>query len=249
MHRLLNRALNFAVLPRKLDITQILVDFNRFARSAIWQEYWHERESENQLNKPIFKKKKNNLPKNHTTPAGLKTFLNSIKSEIMDPRNRDEAKCNLEPDELEALTKLIQLQRERKIIIKAADKGAGIVIVNFEDYMKSCYNHLLTSLPNQNSEEAPKMSYSPVNEFALEDAKTKIIEVLDEALEANIISREEYTEKNPDNKDPAKFYCNYKVHNTNVEDNIPPVRPIISGSGSKSKNISIYLDYIYRKKT
>ena len=187
MHRLLNRALNFAVLPRKLDITQILVDFNRFARSAIWQEYWHERESENPLNKQIFKKKNNNLPKNHTTPAGLKTFLNSIKSEIMDPRNRDEAKYNLEPDELEALTKLIQLQRERKIIIKAADKGAGIVIVNFEDYMKSCYNHLLTSLPNQNSEEAPKMSYSPVNEFALEDAKTKIIEVLDEALEAKII--------------------------------------------------------------
>ena len=59
------------------------------------------------------------------------------------------------------------------------------------------------------------MYYAPVNEFALEDAKTKIIEVLDDALKANIISREEYTEMNPNNKDSAQFY---KVHKANVED-------------------------------
>ena len=39
MKKLLNRALNFAVLPIKLDITEVIVDFNRFARAAIWQEY------------------------------------------------------------------------------------------------------------------------------------------------------------------------------------------------------------------
>ena len=30
MNNLLNRALNFAVLPLQLDITEVLVDFNRF---------------------------------------------------------------------------------------------------------------------------------------------------------------------------------------------------------------------------
>ena len=34
MNKLLNRALNFAK-PLKLDITQVLVDFNRFSRTAI----------------------------------------------------------------------------------------------------------------------------------------------------------------------------------------------------------------------
>ena len=47
MQALLNRALNFALLPLKLDITQILVDFNRFARAAIWQEFWFNREKVN----------------------------------------------------------------------------------------------------------------------------------------------------------------------------------------------------------
>ena len=88
MHGLLNRALNFSVLPCKLDITQILVDFNRFSLSAIWQEYWYGREPEHLINKLMFKnKKKHILSKNHKPPIGLKTFLNPIKSEIMDPRN------------------------------------------------------------------------------------------------------------------------------------------------------------------
>ena len=32
---------------------------------------------------------KYNLPKQHNTPKGLETFLEAIKSEIIDPRNRN----------------------------------------------------------------------------------------------------------------------------------------------------------------
>ena len=64
MKNLLNRALNFAVLPLKLDITEVLVDFNRFSRAVIWQEYWYGREKDPNFPKNIFKSKKNNLPKN-----------------------------------------------------------------------------------------------------------------------------------------------------------------------------------------
>ena len=62
MKSLLGRALNFSVLPLKLDITEVLVDYNRFARAAIWQEYWHDTEKDENYKKPIFKTKKNNLP-------------------------------------------------------------------------------------------------------------------------------------------------------------------------------------------
>ena len=70
MESLLNRALKFSLLPLKLDITEILVDFNRFARAAIWVEYWFTRETEESYSPPIFKTKKNNLPKNHSSPTG-----------------------------------------------------------------------------------------------------------------------------------------------------------------------------------
>ena len=58
MKKLLNRALNFAVLPIKLDLTEVLVDFNRFSRAAIWQEYWHGKEKDDSYTKSIFRTKK-----------------------------------------------------------------------------------------------------------------------------------------------------------------------------------------------
>ena len=110
-------------------------------------------------------------------------MLSSIRSEIMDPRNRNQENPNLPPGEISALKELVRLQRERIITIKAADKGAGIVILNFEDYMKTCYNHLLSSVENQTNKDKPQTYYTAVNEFALEEAKNKIEEVLNDALE------------------------------------------------------------------
>ena len=72
MEALLNRALSFCVLPLKLDITQVLVDINRFSRATIWHEYWYEREKDQRYEKPIFKKLKRNLPKNYSSPSSLK---------------------------------------------------------------------------------------------------------------------------------------------------------------------------------
>ena len=46
MTKLLNRDLNFAILPLKLDLTQVLVDFKMFERSVIWHEFWHGREKD-----------------------------------------------------------------------------------------------------------------------------------------------------------------------------------------------------------
>ena len=64
MKSLVNKALNFAVLPIKLYITEVIVDFNRFARAAVWQEYWYGKEKDDNYQKSIFKTMKNNLPKN-----------------------------------------------------------------------------------------------------------------------------------------------------------------------------------------
>ena len=81
------------------------------------------------------------MQKNHSTPQGLKTFLSAIKSEIMDQKNRNEEVCNLPVEEIQALKELIKLQRDR---VKPCDKGAGIMVLNFNSYMESCYEHLMT---------------------------------------------------------------------------------------------------------
>ena len=167
MERFLNRGLNFSILPKKMDLTKVYVDFKRFKRSAIWTEFFFGRNTED-TKTPIFKTTKTNLPKNYQVPDGLKKFLASVESEIQDPRNRNSVDCNIPDDEIEALKELVRLQKERKIVIKECDKGAGIIILTYEEYMKACYNHLT-------SEQQPGHSYySPVSALEVEATKDKI---------------------------------------------------------------------------
>ena len=236
MKSLLGRALNFAVMPLKLDITEVLVDFNRFARAAIWHEYWHGREKDKDYKKPLFRSQKNNLPKNYQTPKGLKSYLDSVKSEIMDPRNQNKEDCNLPVEEVQALKELIKMQRDRVIIIKPCDKDAGILILDFKSYMKSCYEHLLEK------QSSTQNYYKKVSELDLEREKAKIYNNLEEALNNKVITDEELNAMNPEDKNPGKFYCNFKIHKPHTPLSTPPPRPIVSGSGSITENIGIYLE-------
>ena len=147
MDKLLNRGLNFSPSPRKVNITELLVDIDKFIRTHLWKEFFFLNEPS--IKKPpIVKNKKINLPKNHRTPENLKRFLNATTSELLDEKNRNPVIRNLSDEETRALKSLTDLQKERIITIKPADKGAGIVILNFEDYIESCNNHL-TSKQNQ----------------------------------------------------------------------------------------------------
>ena len=155
--------------------------------------------------------------------------MDSIKSEIRDPDNRNFEKSNLPPDEIHALKELVRLQRERIITIKAYDKGAGIMILDFKSYMRACYDILLSSQPNPEEGSEPKMFYQKEDEFTLERAKKNIKDTLNEALDENIITKEEFKAMDPDDKNPSKFYCNFKVHKAHNHKETPPPRPTISG--------------------
>ena len=61
MESILNKGLNFSILPKNIDITQVMVDFNMFKRRMLWQEYFYNEEPNPPMNKPLFKKVKHNL--------------------------------------------------------------------------------------------------------------------------------------------------------------------------------------------
>ena len=152
--------------------------------------------------------------------------MSAIKSEILDPRNRNSADSNLSPDKIAALKELIKLQRQRVITIKACDKGAGIIILNFKDYVIACYEHLYSRLENRG--EIPLKYYQNVKDVFLQKAKIEIISVLQPALEYQLISTGEFQAMDPTDCDPARFYCNFKVHKPHQAGETPAVRPIIS---------------------
>ena len=142
MDSLLNRGLNYCITPSKVNVTELLIDMDKFVRKFLWREFFYDQPSDEKRKEPIVKNEKTNLPKKHKTPEKLKMFLHATTSDLLDTKTRNKVHNNLPPEELEALKQLIELQKNRVITIKPADKGAGIVILEFDDYIKSCYDHL-----------------------------------------------------------------------------------------------------------
>ena len=103
MNGLLNRGFKFSLLPLKLDITQTLVEYKWFERTAVQNEFTYGKNEQEANNEPKFKTYKTNMPKNYDSPEGLTKFLSSIKSELMDPRNRNSVPCNLPNDKMKAM--------------------------------------------------------------------------------------------------------------------------------------------------
>ena len=239
MTNLLNRGLNFSITPQFLNLSQVLVDFTKFERKIRWKEFFAGSDQKEYI-PPLFKKEKTNLPRNHKTPENLKMFIHGVKSELLDPENRNKVRPNLPPQESESLSKLIKLQRDKVITIKPCDKGAGIIILNFRDYVNSCLDHLNSK---QTVGESSYPYYRQINQDFIDESKNKITSVLEEGKINKWISEDEYDAMCPNDKKPGKFYMLYKVHKKHEPGTIPPGRPIISGSGSFTENISIFVDH------
>ena len=200
-------------------------------------------EDEKEFKPGIFKEKKHNFPQNYVPPAALKTFIHATKSEICDPQNRNKnVRPNLPPDEKVAMKELIDLQNNRVITIKECDKGGGLLILDTVDYLDSCAKHLKSTRKNSDGTESPY--YREASEEDLEAAKAAILNVLNDALEQEIITKKEYEAMDPTSKGVGRFYQNFKLHK--AHEGIPPERPIVSASGSITENLSHFVQHYIR---
>ena len=234
METVLNKGLKFAITQHKLDITQVLTEFRRFERIMVWTQFWFGKAHEETYKPSLFKQKKSNFPRNHKTHRGLQDYLAAVKSEIMDPKNRHKTSSNLSQGELEALKELVKLQKERKIVIRPCDKGAGIIILDFEEYIRACKNHL------ESKTQTGENYYCKADQNTLHDAKQKIEDIVNEGYDNNILSKDEYIAMLPaQDVNPGRFYATFKVHKEYTHGTAPC---IVSCSGTFTENIAIYVE-------
>ena len=115
------------------------------------------------------------------------------------------------------------------------------MILDFPEYMRACYEHLMSEKVMEDG--ASKNYYSLVEEIELERTKFKNRNLIEEGLENDILTEEEYSAMKPDDKDAARFYCTFKVHKDHAPMTAPPLRPIVSSSGSVTENTAAYVEY------
>ena len=80
----------------------------------------------------------------------------------------------------------------------------------------------------------------------LELAKTRILSTLQEAHEKDYISKDEFQAMDPTEKTPGRFYELFKIHKEHIPGETPSERPIISGSGSITENISLLVEHFIK---
>ena len=85
------------------------------------------------------KHKKTNLPRSY--PKEIADFIVSAQSEVLGSESK-KVTPNLTKEERESIKELKKLQIEGQIVIKPADKGCGIVIMDRKDYEEESYRQL-----------------------------------------------------------------------------------------------------------
>ena len=131
----------------------------------------------------------------------------------------------------------MKLQRNCIIVIKPCDKGAGIIVCDYAKYVLSCQKELESKTKNGEN------YYKIISQKDLDKAKQEIDLILNKALEAKSISKSEHEAMVSKEKNAGKFYQLFKVHKKFEVPNLPPGRPIISGCGSITENISLFVDH------
>lgn len=132
---------------------------------------------------------------------------------------------------------LNQLKQNQDIVIKPADKGSKIVILDRTQYLLEAQRQLNNTL-----------HYQPLSHTLQQETQRKIRELVTKLYEEKYITAKQRNYLfGPDTPRPRKFYLLPKIHKDPetwpVPYQIPSGRPIVSDCGSESYAVSEYIDH------
>uniref|UniRef100_A0A803J6A3 Uncharacterized protein n=1 Tax=Xenopus tropicalis TaxID=8364 RepID=A0A803J6A3_XENTR len=169
-------------------------------------------------------KKQSEFTPNITAYSHIDAFVNLVTTKIEKIKTKNPA-GNLNPDLIKALDELRSCD---SIEIKPADKGGNVVLMDKTDYK----NMVLDLLMDKNSYEIlkrdPTLCYLDTLRVLLEEGKYE-----------GIISKQDFTFMYNQHPTIATFYCLPKIQKQTKK---MRARPIVSGNGSLTENVSKFVD-------
>ena len=127
-------------------------------------------------------------------------------------------------------TALQELKERDDIVIKSADKGSAVVVMDKVDYLEEA-NRQVTD-----ERFYKKLDSDPTKEFS-----TRITQELTIMKENSHIAKTIFDYLKPDKPKAGRFYLLHKTHKVNN-----PGRPIVSANGHPTEKISEFIDFHLR---
>ncbi|XP_071504653.1 uncharacterized protein [Diadema antillarum] len=218
---LLSKGLKFCPTPPKVDQIALSQDLSTFYRRLRLKEFF--------LDEPPsapepFHQKSSWIPPKNRVPS-LETYIEAVSSQVHSADTLDIASHdNLPKEERQALS---SLKNRSDIIIKPADKGSAVVVMDRQQYIDEAMKHL------RNPSHYTLLDFDPTNNFSQQIQST-----LDDMKEHEHLTKKAHKFLSPVNAKPARFYLLPKIHKPGN-----PGRPILSGNGSPTENISLFVDH------
>ena len=253
----LEKGLTFCPTPGLPDKSQIWLDFKEFHRRLELVEFFNrdqtdptnqqinqsiidfmnqnatdnlsDSDTETSANKELHQKFK---PKSSWRPyppnRTLDLFQRAVKQEILKSKCKPKRYNNVTKKENIGLNKLTS---NPHIIIKKADKGSAVVVMNTTDYLREGYRQL------QDEKFYQKIPHDITNKIS-----DKITEQLTTMRSLNLITEKNFDYLNIPNPKEARFYMLPKIHKKGI-----PGRPICSSINHPTANISKFVDEHIKK--
>jgi len=211
-----------------MEISNVRSAVEKFHRSIRLAHYFHEidglppRSEDEGFGHPNFRPRSEWVP----PAAPMSAFFTANYADLNSlPRLRSGTR-NISNQEMLAIQ---SLNSNRNIIIKPADKGSGIVVMNTCDYIFEANRQL-----------SDNEFYRPADSSDLERATNQVENLITAMRREKEIDQKCSDYLWPDSPAPGRFYMLPKIHKGKLP---PPGRPIISAIGSPTEKISEFLDF------
>uniref|UniRef100_K7G6Y6 Reverse transcriptase domain-containing protein n=1 Tax=Pelodiscus sinensis TaxID=13735 RepID=K7G6Y6_PELSI len=160
--------------------------------------------------------------RNYNLDFYIHSFRNNAQTDII--RKRQQATHNLSRAEHHAIQ---SLKNNLDIVIKPADKGGAVVIMNKADYNQEATRQLSNTTFYKPLPSDPTLDYQKKLHCLLKSLPTA--------------TREQILTESPSDPRPGLFYLLPKIHKPGH-----PGRPIISGIGTLTTGLSSYVDTLLK---
>ena len=223
-NRLISKGLTFVPDRKSTDVSRVLADLAEWERRMRLREFFFGQERKEEKPEEKFtEKKKSDFTPEKGRDTWLDMYTEVVKSDIIAGLKRAKT-LNLSKQENTAMHELLH---NDKIVIRPADKGSGIVIVNKEDYTSKLQEEMTNS-----------DSYQETERNRADSALKEVKKLVNRMYKQGAISKDMQEYLIPRYPRAGELKGNPKLHKQGA-----PMRTIVNGINTATERIAEVAEY------